>query len=141
MSRLMRVKNQNGVAAVEFALILPILIVLILGIVEFSIMLYDKAVLTNASREGARAGIVAQTPRVTQPEIKAVVDNYCKTYLITFKAGIVLPATTVTWEGFNFGDDLSVTVTYDYTFLALPNFIAAITGVKTLTATTVMRME
>ena len=51
-------RNQRGASAVEFALILPILICVLFGIVEFGLLMYDKAVITNASREGARAGIV-----------------------------------------------------------------------------------
>jgi Flp pilus assembly protein TadG len=67
----MKVKLQSyrGASAVEFAIILPILILLVFGIIEFSLALYDKAMITNASREGARAGIVAQIPRVTDTEI------------------------------------------------------------------------
>ena len=50
--------EQKGVAALEFAIILPVLLLLTCGIIEFSVALYDKAMITNASREGARAGIV-----------------------------------------------------------------------------------
>jgi Flp pilus assembly protein TadG len=35
---------------------------LLFGIIEFGIILYDKAMITNASREGARAGIVYSEP-------------------------------------------------------------------------------
>jgi Flp pilus assembly protein TadG len=43
-----------GAALVEFAIITPLLFVLLFGIIEFGIVLYDQAVITNASREGAR---------------------------------------------------------------------------------------
>ena len=43
---------------VEFAIVLPLLLMLIFGMIEFSVMLYDKAMLTNATREGARFGIL-----------------------------------------------------------------------------------
>ena len=56
----MKIKSENGASAVEFALVMPLLFVLIFGIIEFGIFLYDKAVITNASREGARAGVVAR---------------------------------------------------------------------------------
>ncbi len=39
---------------VEFAIVAPLLFVLLFGIIEFGVMLYDQAVITNASREGAR---------------------------------------------------------------------------------------
>jgi Flp pilus assembly protein TadG len=77
-------RNQRGAAAIEFALILPVLVLLILGIIEFSVALYDKAVITNASREGARAGIVFRDPPVTDGEIVGVVTSYCQNRMITF---------------------------------------------------------
>lgn len=132
-------KSPNGTAAVEFALILPILVLLVFGIIEFSLLLYDKAVITNASREGARAGIVAQNPRVTGPQITDIVNKYCKNYLITFGATND-PGTKIT-PGTNFGDNLTVTVTYSYGFLVLPKFVTSITGPINLSATTVMKME
>lgn len=133
-------KDQKGVAAVEFAIILPVLILLIFGIIEFSLLLYDKQVITNASREGARAGIVWKEDRIPDGEIMDIVDNYCSNYLITFGA-TTPPATTVARTGLSAGDNLTVTVTYDYDFLVIPNFIASLAGGKTLSAVTIMRME
>lgn len=46
--------NDRGAAAVEFALILPVLILLILGLVEFSRLFNIQISLTNSAREGAR---------------------------------------------------------------------------------------
>ena len=53
-----QISNANGAAAVEFAIVVPLLLLLLFGIIEFSLLLYNKAMLTNASREGARFGIV-----------------------------------------------------------------------------------
>ncbi len=49
-----RLRSERGASLVEFALIAPLLFVLLFGIIEFGAMLYDQAVITNASREGAR---------------------------------------------------------------------------------------
>jgi Flp pilus assembly protein TadG len=132
--------RERGTSAVEFAIVFPLLVLLLFGIVEFSLILYDKAMLTNASREGARAGIVSQLVRKTDAEIKSVVDNYSKNYLLTFGSANT-PVVTVTRTGLQFGDELSVKVTYTYGFLALPNFVTGIVGPMNLTATTIMRME
>ena len=83
MNSMKPVTNENGAAALEFALVLPLLLLLIFGIIEFGIILFDKAVLTNSCREGARAGIVSKSPRLTRPEINNIVDN-CQDHLITF---------------------------------------------------------
>jgi len=135
-----KMKSEKGVAAVEFALVLPVLVLLAFGIIEFSLALYDKAVITNASREAARAGIVYRVPPVTDGEIAAVVNNYCQSRLVTFGSG-TQPASTVVREGNGSGDELRVNVQYTYTFLVLPGFVKELTGSIVLTAETVMRME
>ncbi|MGQ3683784.1 MAG: TadE family protein [Candidatus Loosdrechtia sp.] len=138
MKKLIR---QKGVATIEFAIILPLLIILVFGIIEFSLLLYDKQVITNASREGARKGIVFRHPaRVTNAEITEVVNAYCSNYLITFGSPAA-PVTTITRTGMNSGDELTVAVSYTYNFLIIPKFITSLTGTKTINAVTVMRME
>src|SRR5260370_11835622 len=77
-------KKQKGVAAVEFALVAPILLLIVFGIIELGIGMYDKAVVTNAAREGARAGIVLKSPKPKAADIQNVVTNYASSYLITF---------------------------------------------------------
>ena len=47
--------NERGAAAVEFALVLPLLLLLVLGIIEFSRLYNIQISLTNAAREGARS--------------------------------------------------------------------------------------
>ena len=133
--------DKRGASAVEFAIILPVLILFLFGIIEFSILFYDKAVITNASREGARAGIIYRYPeRVTEGEIQQVVIDYCADYLINF-AGSPLLTISAPSDGLAAGDPLTVTVSYPYQFLILPNFVATLTGGINLVATTVMRME
>ena len=66
----MKLKNQRGASAVEFAVVLFPLVLLVFGIIDFGFLLYNKAMLTNASREGARAGIVSQSPRVLDSKIR-----------------------------------------------------------------------
>ena len=150
----MKWRSQKGATAVEFAIILPILILLIFGIIEFGFLLFDKAIITNASREGARAGIVFQDPRPTDTEIQTVVMNYVrdpsapgdptKDILITFGSDtittgdiIITPANPR--DGLPTGTDLSVTVNYRYDFLLLPGFISGLVG--DISAQTVMKME
>ncbi|MGN6575622.1 MAG: TadE/TadG family type IV pilus assembly protein [Nocardioides sp.] len=49
---------ERGAVAVEFALVLPILVMLLFGIIEFGFVLAQKAALSSAVREGARYGSV-----------------------------------------------------------------------------------
>ena len=135
-------RGEEGQALVEFALVVPVLLLLLLGIVEFGLLLYNQQVITNASREGARYGIVMRTPRRSVEEIKAVVDFYAGTRLITF--GDSVPQTDVVPDptaGSTFGDDLSVGVSFHYDFLVLPSFLAFLVGGQELRATTTMKYE
>jgi len=135
-----RLKLQTGANLVEFALVTPLLLILVFGIADMSLALFDKAVITNASREGARAGMVFKVPRLTDTEIQTVVNNYCSTYLVTF--GNSTPATTIqrTGTGQNSGDRLTVTVRFTYNYAVLSRLIPGL-GNLNLVATTVMRME
>ena len=141
----MVLKNDKGAAAVEFAIVLPLLILILFGIIEFSAAFFDKAVITNASREGARAGILFRSgTRGAGSEdaiINATVDNYIASNLISFGSSPATASTTITRTGFSVGDTLTVTVSYPYSYLVLPGFITTMTNPVVLTAATTMRME
>lgn len=137
-------KGKKGAALVEFAIVVPLLLLLVFGMIEFGVLLYDKAMITNASREGARAGVVFQ--RHTAAEITAVVQNYAGSNLITFGQPA---AVTVTFDpdpgALTSGQPFTVTVGYNFTFLVTPSLSRYFAGDMAeginLTATTVMRAE
>jgi Flp pilus assembly protein TadG len=136
------IRSNEGATMVELAFVMLILLTVLFAIGELGIALYDKAVLTNASREGARAGIVAQTPRVTDGVIKGVVTKYATDYLITFGADILGDEDiTVTRTGSSFGSDLTVSVNYRYDFLVISRLMTTLGADMTLNATTVMKQE
>ncbi len=137
----MKIKDRKGVAAIEFAIVLPLLIFLIFGAIEFGLFFYNKQVLTNASREGARAGIVAGETRLTDGDITLVVNGYCANNLVTFGSATG-PSVQIVPSGnrdlMSFGEDLTVTVTFRYSFLVLSNLGF---GDIDLAAKTLMKME
>jgi Flp pilus assembly protein TadG len=135
-----KLSEQRGAALVELAIVIIPLILILFGTVEFGLLLYNQQVITNASREGARAGIVSQNPRLSDAQIAAVVTTYCNGRLVTFGAANnpVTQVTPADRSGSIFGDDLTVAVTYTYDFLVLSNFGF---GQRNMTATTVMKME
>ena len=51
-------KSEKGIAAIELALVLPIFVLLIIGLMDLAVMMYNTQVITNASREGARWGVI-----------------------------------------------------------------------------------
>jgi Flp pilus assembly protein TadG len=132
--------STKGVAALEFAVVLPLLLLLAFGLTEFGLLMYNQQVLTNASREGARAGIVQSTPSISAATIATVVQNYAAGHLVTFGSR-QSPTVEVGATCAAFGQDLAVMVQYDYTFLVAPKFMARALNPLTLTARTVMRCE
>lgn len=52
--RMRRPSREGGATAVEFAIVLPLLVVLIAGIVDLGRLLYAEIIISNAAREGAR---------------------------------------------------------------------------------------
>lgn len=136
-----RNRGQKGAAAVEFAIILPVFVLLLFGMIEWGLLLFNQQVITNASREGARAGIVAGTPRVSDGEIRAVVNGYLGNHLITFGSDST-PTIQIAPAGDRsslvFGNDLKVTVSFNYGFLVLSNLGFAD---RVLTAESLMKME
>jgi Flp pilus assembly protein TadG len=130
-------RQQCGSATVEMALVLPLLLLLMFGIAEFGIALYRQEVLTNASREGARAGIVLSTPPVTTAQIQSVVTNY----LTNAGWNAALATVTATGAGGAFGSNVTVTVTFDTTFSILSGLVPGLPATKTLRAQTIMRHE
>ena len=55
----LRIRSERGAELVEFALVLPLLLVLIGGIVDFGFLFQRYEVVTNAAREGARLASLA----------------------------------------------------------------------------------
>ena len=76
--------SQNGATAVEVAIVLPLLVLLIFAMIEFGLYLFNRQVITNAAREGARFGVVAREDRRTNAQIQTVVQNYSTQHLVTF---------------------------------------------------------
>lgn len=54
-------KHQKGAVVVETAIILPLFIIILIGVLEFGIVFHNYLILQNASREGARYGSVGHT--------------------------------------------------------------------------------
>ncbi len=60
------IKKENGQSVVEFALVIPVLIFFMLGILEFGWLFNANIILTSAAREGVRAAVVSEDNRSTK---------------------------------------------------------------------------
>lgn len=143
-------RYQQGSEVVEFAITSALLFLILFGIIEFSVALFDKATLTNASREGARVGILfrdvqPRDPALEDIAIKQAIANY-EDFLISL-GGEAQYTTEIDRRDTNGdgtygrGDDIVVTITYPYQYLILSEFIGTLGGTLELSATTVMRAE
>ncbi len=132
--------QQRGSAVVEFALVLPILLAVLVGGIDASLALYDKAVITNASREGARAGIVARNPLLTDAQIQGVVNQYAQG-VVSFGAQPAQPTVLIQKSSLNGDPTLKVTVSYTFQGMGLGSLLQSLGKPMVLQASTVMVYE
>ena len=107
MSR--RWNTDRGAVAVEFALIFPILIVILIGIIEYGSMFNAQLLVTGAAREGARS--MSVTGSVAQAQAAAVASAAgLAPRLTAANVAVSTPSCTS-------GADVTITVTYVKPFL------------------------
>jgi|SRR5579862_1842605 len=75
MSAQRHIRSERGQAAVEFALVLPLLLVLFLGIIEFGIVFNHYVTLTDATRVGARKAITMRIGGTTPADATQAVRD------------------------------------------------------------------
>jgi len=108
-------RSQDGQAMVEFALVLPVLLLLIFGIIQFGILFNNYVTLTDAVRAGARQAAVSRTV----PDPVAATESRLKKSAAGLDADdLVITVTpydptdgTATWAQ---GGDVTVKATYPY---------------------------
>ena len=71
-----RIRSERGAELIEFGLTLPLLLLVVLGIIEFGFMFQEYEVVTNAAREGARLGTMIPSAGYTRAEAEARVMDY-----------------------------------------------------------------
>jgi Flp pilus assembly protein TadG len=145
--RLMRrvLGREHGAELIEFAIALPLLLMVVAGIIDFGILFQRYETVTNAAREGARVGIL---PDYAEADVQARVNSYLAAAGLTATA----PAPAVDYDNVEVspgGPTVSVvrvTVQYPHDFLFIgPVAAAFFTGGGpadlTLSATSSMRLE
>jgi len=139
-------KKTDGQSLVEFALILPVLLVLIIGIIEFGWIFNGQITITNAAREGVRAAVV-QGETDAYIAAKSAVNNF------TASSSLDINPADITFElldsdgnastEFKTGNTLVVTVPAKIS--ALTKFfngnVLPADGIVSLTSTVKMRIE
>ena len=74
-------RPEDGAAALEMAILLPMLLLLLMGIMEFGYAFFVDLSLTNAVREGARVGVTVEHGADVVPVAQAKVIEYVNNVL------------------------------------------------------------
>jgi Flp pilus assembly protein TadG len=127
--------REDGQSLIEFALVLPVFIFVVMGIVDFGMALRAYVTVTNSSREGARYAIVCPS---------TVNDDLVKTRVLNYSSGLVQTAdVVVTWqtpaERCKSGDSVKVQASTDYHYITPLG--AFLPGPLRLSASSTMRAE
>lgn len=136
ISRLWR--RTDGQGLTEFAIVLPILVVMLVGIFEFGRAWHVRQVVTNAAREGARTAVL---PNVGNDSVRAVIS----TYLASANIDPAKAVLTLDLQNSSGSPD-QVTVSFDYNFALMSRVVTLLSagslpGTVTLTSTSIMRNE
>lgn len=159
-------KTERGAAAVEFAIVFPIMLLVMFGIIEFGTLMYDQIMVTNAAREGARWGsaqsvslahpVSCSDPGITSIQGSGsctgsgsgdacqVASNYAANTLISYQGNNNSPTVTVTCNTLGSGQNSGATieVTVNYTFRGLGfGLLSAVQGSNNLSSKAVMYYE
>jgi Flp pilus assembly protein TadG len=154
-----RMKSARGAELIEFALVFPLLLLVVLGIVDFGFLFQRMEVVTNAAREGAR---IAVLPGYELTDVKARACSYlasggvvdgttCPTPANTTiscsgctDAGVTTPFSIDMGAGITPLQGVKVTVTYQSSYLFLSPIMSWFGGSLSsvpITGTAVMRYE
>jgi TadE-like protein len=71
-----RLRGQRSQAIVEFAIVAPVLLLLLFGIVDFGRIIYLYVTLNQAVNEGARAAVIASAPLPNNGSVETAVRNH-----------------------------------------------------------------
>jgi len=146
---LKRPRSERGAAVVEFALIAPVLLVLVFGIIDYGMFFHTKTMIANAAREGARNGSISHSRAVIDSSIASALGDV-PSKNVTVTVGCKGPAPTYTVcpvGGFDAnvksGGTLQVTLKYHYSWITpLPSLIGLGDGGGIdITKTVEMRVE
>jgi Flp pilus assembly protein TadG len=126
--------QRKGAAAVEFAVVAPVFVLLVFGMIEYGRMVMVQQVITNASREGARRAIL---DGVSASDVQTTVTTYLTNGTVTGATITLDPANPSSASA---GQPVTVTVSVPYTavsWLPSPFFL----GNATMTSSSTMRRE
>ncbi|MEX1253827.1 MAG: TadE/TadG family type IV pilus assembly protein [Dehalococcoidia bacterium] len=126
-------RRERGQNIVEFAIMAPLLFLLVFGIIDFGIGLHSWITVTNAAREGARLGAV----HASEAEIIAKVEESAHN---VDPADLDITVTNEDPDGLSTGEPVTVEVAYEYTLMTPLSAMLQIPSFN-IVSTAEMRLE
>lgn len=123
-------KNNSGQSLVEFALLMPLILLLLMAIIEFGFMFNAYITLTSASREGARLASLSASNSAIETRVDLVANHLDLSEIDV----------SITPSYRDRGDMVTVTVNYDYVMIT-PIISSVLSPMIDLESETSMRVE
>lgn len=137
MANRRRIASEQGQTAVEFALVAPFIVVLLLAVIQFAVAFHNYVTITDAARAGARRAIVARFGGGNFDDAKQAVRDSAATL---DQSQLNQPgAIDVTSPDMSAGSLVTVTVKYPYA-ISIP-LLGMTVSSGTLTAVAKERLE
>jgi len=141
------VQATDGMATVEAAIVMSLLLMILLGTLEFGLLFSAKYAITDGAREGARYGVIYKTqtdgtrlpPISLSPSIQQTVTGILTGHLPPGSFGVQV-VNNLGYQTGKAGQDLTVIVTYHNVWDLLGGFIPQMQNI-TLTSQHTMKCE
>jgi Flp pilus assembly protein TadG len=114
------IKNERGQTMTEFAFVLPILLVLLFGIIQFGIVFNNYVALTDAARAASRKGAVSRSS--SDPKGDCEASGYAAGINLKNPGTDFVLTCNSSWA---IGSDVTVTATYPYDIKLLDWVVAS----------------
>ncbi len=132
-----KVRREDGQAMVEFALILPVFLLILCGIIDFGWLFYNQLSLNNACREGARYAVVNTADDADTQAIINHIENTASTVFANDGVDI-----EVSYSSPNDPTSGDITVHMEAEISFFTPVLSTIMGKeKTITSTVIMKVE
>jgi hypothetical protein len=124
--------NDKGQSIVETALVLPLIVLILTGIIDFGFLFSNYLQISNAARDAARSAAIG----MLDSDINVLITNMTPTLVPEDRTVTITPP-----EGSRVkGEEVKVSISYDYHLLT-PVISSIVPNPITLNADTSMRME
>ncbi|TMM03915.1 MAG: pilus assembly protein [Actinobacteria bacterium] len=126
-----QIRNEQGQTMTEFALVLPVLALILFAVIQFGIVFNNYVTLTDATRAGARRAAVSRE----DPNRDSVVMNAVRSSATDLDGSkLSVPPPSSTWDS---GSDVTVTASYPYSI----SLLGLVVKSGRLSSTTTERVE